>query len=84
MGRYAKSENGSWCGRYHGFKVEGIPKGASHLYWVGSEPGSGAFEKYLRDNPGAVDIWIGGHTYTNPDDTYGGKSHIEKRWGHIS
>jgi hypothetical protein len=21
------------------------------------------------------------HTHTNPDDTYGGKSHIERRWG---
>jgi hypothetical protein len=26
-------------------------------------------------------LWIGTHTHTDPDDTYGGKSHIEKRWG---
>jgi hypothetical protein len=26
-------------------------------------------------------MWLGGHTHTNPDDTYGGKSHIEQKWG---
>ena len=31
--------------------------------------------------PGAIDVWLGGHTHTNPDDTYGGRSHIERRWG---
>ena len=39
------------------------------------------FEKYLEEHPGAIDIWIGGHTHTHPDDTYGGKSHIETKWG---
>ena len=28
-----------------------------------------------------VDLWLGAHTHTDPDDTFGGKSHIEKRWG---
>ena len=26
-------------------------------------------------------MWIGGHTHTHPDDTYGGKSHVETKWG---
>jgi hypothetical protein len=28
-------------------------------------------------------MWLGGHTHTAPDDTYGGKSHIERRWGTV-
>jgi hypothetical protein len=32
-------------------------------------------------HPGAVQLWLGGHTHTHPDDTYGGKSHIERKWG---
>ncbi|MEI9901773.1 MAG: hypothetical protein WDN31_18610 [Hyphomicrobium sp.] len=35
----------------------------------------------LADNPGAVDIWLGGHTHTFPDDVVGGRSHIERKWG---
>ena len=38
-------------------------------------------EKYLEENPGSIDIWLGGHTHTNPDDRYGGKTHIEGKWG---
>jgi hypothetical protein len=26
-------------------------------------------------------LWLGAHTHTTPDDSYGGKSHIERRWG---
>ena len=26
-------------------------------------------------------IWWGGQTHTHPDDTYGGKSHVETKWG---
>ncbi|MEM7117037.1 MAG: metallophosphoesterase [Chloroflexota bacterium] len=76
-----RDENGRWRTHYHGYYPEGTPQGASYLYWVDSQPDSGAFEQFLRDNPGAVSIWLGGHTHTHPDDTYGGKSHIEKRWG---
>ncbi len=76
-----KDEKGQWRGKYHGYKPEGTPKGASYLYWVGGVPGSEAFVDYLKDNPGATDIWIGGHTHTNPDDVSGGKSHIEKKNG---
>lgn len=68
-------------GRYHGYFEQGTPQGASYLYWVGSKPDSGLFEQYLEAHQGAVQMWLGGHTHTNPDDTYGGKSHIEQKWG---
>jgi hypothetical protein len=66
-------------GRYHG--VDGVPEGASYLYFVDNEPKAQRFEKYLEANPGAVDIWLGGHTHTYPEDTYGGRSHVERKWG---
>ncbi len=76
-------------GNYHGWFDEehhpelppGAPVGASHLYFVGDEPDSSAFTDYLQEHPGAVDLWLGGHTHTHPDDTYGGRSHIEQKWG---
>ncbi|MEZ5365257.1 MAG: metallophosphoesterase [Bryobacterales bacterium] len=74
-------ENGQWRSHYHGYKEQGTPKGASYLYWVDSVPDAQAFERYLAANPGAIDVWLGGHTHTNPDDTYGGKSHVERKWG---
>ncbi len=76
-----KDEKGHWCDGYHGYKPEGTPQGASYLYFVDSKPDAQAFEHYLSEHPGAVDIWLGGHTHTHPDDTYGGRSHIEKKWG---
>jgi hypothetical protein len=48
---------------------------------VDSKPDSAAFERFLAAYPGRTDLWIGTHTHTDPDDTYGGESHIEKRWG---
>ncbi len=75
------SRDGSVTGRYHGYGEKGTPEGASYLYWVDSKPDAEAFEKYLKANPGATDFWIGGHTHTYPDDKFGGKSHIEKKWG---
>ena len=56
-------------------------EGASYLYWVGDDADSTAFQDYLVAYPGAVDLWLAGHTHTHPDDRYGGKSHIESRWG---
>jgi hypothetical protein len=79
-----KDEKGNWDPYYHGndrYMKEGAPIGASYLYWVDSKPDSGAFENYLEEHPGAVQIWIGGHTHTHPDDHYGGKTHIETKWG---
>jgi len=76
-----RDAEGKWVSHYHGCYPEGTPQGASYLYWVGGRPDAQAFEKYLEAHPGAVDVWLGGHTHTNPDDTYGGKSHVETRWG---
>ena len=71
----------NWVSHYHGYFPAGSPSGASHLYFVDSKPDSGAFESYLADHKGAVSIWLGGHTHAHPDDTYGGKSHVEAKWG---
>ena len=76
-----RDAEGKWVSHYHGYKELGSPKGASYLYWVDSRPDAQAFERYLEQNPGAIDVWLGGHTHTHPDDTYGGKSHVEKKWG---
>ena len=76
--------SGEWEGvdnGYHGRFEDGAPIGASFLYFVGGEPDSGRFEEYLVDHPGAIDVWLGGHTHTNPDDRRGGRSHIETKWG---
>jgi hypothetical protein len=73
---------GGWKERYHGYyEGKGTPQGASYLYWVDSKRDSGAFENFLGASPGRVDLWLGAHTHTAPADTYGGKSHIERRWG---
>ncbi len=66
--------------RYHGASMLGTPQGSSYLYWVDSVPDAGMFERYLSQPPGAIDLWLGGHTHTHPDDTYGGKSHVERKW----
>jgi hypothetical protein len=76
-----RDEHGNWKSRYHGYFPQGTPQGASYLYWVDSKQDSGAFEKALAATPGQVDLWLGAHTHTSPEDTYGGKSHIEQRWG---
>ena len=77
---FLMDEQGNWRDHYHGYKPRGAPRGASYLYFVDSKPDSGAFENHLKANPGAVDLWLGGHTHTHPDDTCGGKTHIETRW----
>jgi len=76
-----RDEKGEWEPRYHGYFPQGTPQGASFLYWVDSKQDSGAFESVLAAAPSSVDLWLGAHTHTTPDDTYGGKSHIERRWG---
>jgi hypothetical protein len=69
-----------WEPRYHGYFPQGTPQGASFLYWVDSKPDSGAFENVLATTASHVDLWLGAHTHTSPDDTFGGKSHVERRW----
>lgn len=76
-----KDADGNWKSHYHGYKPQGTPIGASYLYWVNSKPDAQAFENYLAARPGAIDLWLGGPTHTNPDDTYGIKSHNETKWG---
>jgi Calcineurin-like phosphoesterase len=76
-----RDEQGKWTSGYHGYFPQGTPQGTSFLYWVDSKPDSGAFETVLAAAPSRIDLWLGAHTHTSPDDTYGGKSHIERRWG---
>ena len=76
-----RNKNGEWEPHYHGYIPQGTPQGASFLYWVDSKQDSGAFESVLVAAPSSIDMWLGAHTHTAPDDTYGGKSHIERRWG---
>lgn len=76
-----KDENGNWLSGYHGYKRQGTPQGASYLYFVDSRPDAQAFEQYMAEHPGAVDLWLGGHTHTHPDDDAGGKTHVERKWG---
>lgn len=76
-----RTDTGAWATDYHGYYAEGTPHAASYLYWVGGSAGGGEFESWLENNPGKVDLWLGGHTHTNPDDKHGAKSHIETRYG---
>jgi hypothetical protein len=50
------------------------------LYWVNKQADAQAFEKYLANKPAAINLWLGGHTHTHPDDTKGGRSHVERKW----
>ena len=75
-----RDEKGAWRSWYHGYYPQGTPQGASFLYWVDSRPDSHVFEDVLAKKP-SVALWLGAHTHTVPDDTFGGKSHIEKKWG---
>ena len=73
--------SGRWEGvrsGYHGHFDDA--EGASYLYWVGDDTDATAFQDYLAAHPGCIDLWLAGHTHTHPDDRFGGKSHIERRW----
>ena len=72
--------DGKRVSHYHGYFPKGGPKGASYLYWVDGKPDAQAFENHLAARPNAIDIWLGGHTHTNPDDRRGGRTHIERVW----
>lgn len=76
-----RNEHGDWEPSYHGYYPQGSPQGASYLYWVDSQRDSHVFEDTLAAHPSSVALWLGAHTHTVPDDTYGGKSHIETKWG---
>ncbi len=78
---FTKTADGQWKSNYHGYFPKGGPRGASYLYWLDDKPDAQAFETYLAEHPGAIDLWLGAHTHTNPDDRTGGRSHIEQKWG---
>ena len=67
-------------GGYHGRFEDGAPEGASFVYFLDDEPHARVFESYLGAHLGAIDLWLGGHTHAFPDDTYGGRGHIERKW----
>lgn len=77
---FVRNEDGSYASHYHGYFPAGGPRGASYLYWLDAQPDAQAFETYLAAHPGAIDLWFGGHTHTNPDDTHGGRTHVERKW----
>jgi hypothetical protein len=68
-------------GGYHGSFADGAPEGASFIYFLDDRPHARAFESYLEAHPRAIDLWLGGHTHARPDDTYGGRGHIQRKWG---
>lgn len=76
-----RDEDGNIQHRFHVYRENGTPRGASYLYWVDGQQDSGTFENYLSSNNAATSVWMGGHTHTRPDDTTGDKTHIETRWG---
>lgn len=75
-GAWAQGESG-----FHGYCRDGGPRGASYLYWCDGNPDAGAFERFLQEHPGAVDLWIGGHTHAPPGYQVAGRSHVEQKWG---
>ncbi len=66
---------------YHGRMPDGGAPGSSFIYWVGGQKDSGRLEDHLAKNEPAIDLWLGAHTHTHPDDTTGGRTHIERKWG---
>jgi hypothetical protein len=76
-----KDELGNWTQNFHGYYPKGGPEGASYLYFVGGVADAQSFEKYLTEHPGAIDIWIGGHSHFKPEEEMNGRSLIEKKWG---
>jgi hypothetical protein len=77
---HTKDVSGNWMSYYHGYFPDGGPEGASYLYYLDDKPDAQVFENYLAGHPGAIDLWLGGHTHTTPDDRHGGRSHVERKW----
>jgi hypothetical protein len=77
---YQRGADGKWKSHYHGYFPDGGPEGASYLYFVEGQPDAQAFERHLSANPGQIDLWLGAHTHAHPDDTTGGRSHVERKW----
>ena len=60
---------------------DGGAPGSSFIYWVGGQKDSSRIQDHLAKNEPAIDLWLGAHTHTDPDDTTGGRTHIERKWG---
>lgn len=83
-------ETGAWRSGTHGFFPEDGQhnQGAGYLYWlvdessvpISAEADAQSFETYLAEHPGAIDLWIGGHSHMTPDAVVNGRTHIERRW----
>ena len=68
-------------GGYHGRFADGAPRGASFIYFIGEEEDSNKIDEFLKDKQSPkIDIWLGAHTHTHPDDIINGRSHIEKKY----
>ncbi|MCC7483641.1 MAG: metallophosphoesterase [Burkholderiales bacterium] len=74
----ASGRNEGVPGGYHKRFVD--EAGASYLYWVGDDTDTSIFHDYFDAHPSAIDLWLAGHTHTHPDDRYGGKELIARRW----
>jgi hypothetical protein len=59
--------------------MDGASKGSSYLYFLGGKPKAQAIDNYLAAHPGAIDLWVGVHTHTHPDDMLNGRSHVERK-----
>jgi hypothetical protein len=82
MLRDTTTATGRWegvNGNYH-HRYEDA-EGASYLYWVGEDADSNAFHDYLAAHPAAIDLWLGSHTHAHPDDRFGRKEMVERRFG---
>jgi hypothetical protein len=75
-----RTNQGGWKAGYHGYFPEGTPQGASYLYQVDSKPDSRVFERVLEVTPSPLDLWLGGHTHTAVEDTYGGGARRDSLW----
>jgi hypothetical protein len=81
MLRDTTTATGPWegvNGNYH-HRYEDA-EGASYLYWVGDDANTNTFHDYFEAHPGAIDLWLGSHTHAHPDDRFGGKEMLERRW----
>ena len=78
---FTRADDGSRRALYHGYNPGGAPEGASYLYFVDNKPDAQAFEEYLSNAEGAIDVWLGAHTHLSPARTTGGRSFLEEKWG---
>jgi hypothetical protein len=89
-GMHRETPTGPWRSGTHGYFPEDGEhnQGAGYLYWLVDEtreppratPDAQSFEKYLARHPGAIDLWIGGHSHMLPEAQVNGRTHLERKW----